>query len=250
VVFLAIHMKINVIGSPMKKTVPFMLVLTGLTLTVQVCEADPSPIQPTPTIRIDPTPQNEIAPLPTVTDGPSAVPPAAVMPETGKTTESERPEEESPERGFEEIAGGIDLPARNWQSAYKQGGGGRISEGCKFQDGWAIQLDLELFGFSGTNWAGTISDGEFLVLPTLRYYFIPPGPSPYVLVGAGVDVESSYSTAGNVTVENPDLALGLGLALPLIDRFSLFVEARYNFIFANGTIGGDIPLLLGGHVNF
>lgn len=118
-------------------------------------------------------------------------------------------------KGFEEIAGGIDLPAQNWQTAYPAGGAGKVCIGYEFKDGVALQFDLELLSFSGTNYAGPISDTEVLALPTIRRFLANKGLRPYVSAGLGMDLEISSASNSNSTVENLDAALGAGLDIPL-----------------------------------
>ncbi len=147
---------------------------------------------------------------------------------------------------FVELAGGIDLPTQNWQTAYGLGSGGKFSVGYGFNDGWALQLDVEDFDYSGTNYVGSIGDHELLFLPTVRYLLLQKGIRPYLSAGAGLDVEVSWGGVfGPVQVGNFDMALGAGLEVPFDPLDSLFVEGKYNFIFADGVIGQDIPLLAG-----
>ena len=148
---------------------------------------------------------------------------------------------------FVELAGGIDLLGQNWQSAYSQGSGGKFSAGYEFNDGLALQLDVEDFDYSGSNYVGVIWDHELLLLPTVRYLFLQKGIRPYLSVGAGLDVEVSWADGPlpPAQVGNFDLALGAGLEVPFDPLDSLFVEGKYNFIFADGVVGRDVPLLAG-----
>ena len=72
---------------------------------------------------------------------------------------------------FLEIAGGLDMPAQNWQTTYGTAPGEILSLGCEFKDGFAFQLDVENYSFAGNNTAGFITDNEIHLLPTVRYLF-------------------------------------------------------------------------------
>ena len=144
-----------------------------------------------------------------------------------------------------ELAGGIDVPAQNWQSAYSLGGGGKISAGYEFDKSFSIQLDVENYYFSGVNYSGPISDIEFLVLPTIRYCFSEKGIRPYLLAGVGDEFELLSAISGGLTVSNLDVVVGAGVGVQLSEKTDVFVEGRCNFIFSSDVTGQDIPLLAG-----
>jgi hypothetical protein len=149
-------------------------------------------------------------------------------------------------QGFVEIAGAVDTPAQNWQSAYTANGGSVIGAGYEFKDGLVLQLDMENYNFTGNNYVGPISDNVVRLLPTVRYHILPPGIiRPYVLAGLGTEMESSSSGFGDALVAYLDAAVGLGVDVSLGDKFDLFAEGKYNWVFAYGVIGQDIPVLAG-----
>src|ERR1019366_9257607 len=86
-------------------------------------------------------------------------------------TETATPSTVSKDRFYLEIAWGGDLPTQNWQPTYNLGGGGKICAGYKLSPNLAIQLDMEKYNFSGTNFSGAIFDTDVRFLPTLRYQF-------------------------------------------------------------------------------
>lgn len=196
--------------------------------------------RPTPTVR--PSPAVKMPRLPDMS--PAAETPAP----RGEAAGLHATPVPVPEKGFFEIAGGVDLPASNWQPAYLWGGGGRISEGLEFPDGVALGLEIQFFSFSGKNFTGPIADDELLFLPTLHFFLEPDpqGVRPYLSLGAGMETEFSSAPSGATLVGNPDLAFGAGLLFPLSARTSLFVEAKYNFVFTPTVIGQDLPVLAGG----
>lgn len=157
----------------------------------------------------------------------------------------------APGNYFVEMAGGLDLPARNWQPAYSLGSGGMFGAGYEFNDGLAFLLDVEDFDYSGTNYQGSIGDHELLFLPTVRYPLLPKGIRPYLTAGAGLDVEVSWTQYNNnAQVAYFDMALGAGLEVPFDPLNSAFVEGKYNFTFAYDTLGQDLPLLAGIRLGF
>lgn len=146
---------------------------------------------------------------------------------------------------FLELAGGIDLPAQNWQSAYTSSPGGKISVGYEINRSLAIQLDVEGFYFSGTNYSGSITDTELLVLPTIQYSFCEQGIRPYLMAGVGVDFEFLSATPGSLVIENVDAAVGAGVEVQLTGRTYVFAEGKYNLIFFSEVTGQDVPILAG-----
>ena len=161
------------------------------------------------------------------------------------STESKTTSDSLQDHFYLEIAGGIDLPTQNWQSTYTLGPGGKISLGYEFDKSLAILLDMENFYFSGTNYSGSISDTELLILPTIRYSFSEHGIRPYLLAGVGMEFEFLTATPGSLTVGNFDLAVGAGLDVQLAQQTYAFVEGKYNFIFSPEATGQDIPVLAG-----
>jgi hypothetical protein len=166
-----------------------------------------------------------------------------LAPSSAKTPEDGKP--------FVEIAGGIDLPARNWQAAYTQGVGGKFSAGYAFKDGLVLQLDVEDFYYSGVNYQGVAGDHELLILPTVRNFLSQGVIEPYLSAGAGLEVEYSWGAVYNQSeVANLDAVVGAGVEVPLDRWNSFFVEGKYNFVFAYGVIGQDIPIMTGARLGF
>jgi hypothetical protein len=66
-----------------------------------------------------------------------------------------------------------------------------------------------------------------------------------------LDVETSWGGNGNPgQVGNFDVALGAGVEAPFDPSDAFFVESKYNFIFADGVTGQDLPLLAGIRLGF
>jgi tetratricopeptide (TPR) repeat protein len=188
-------------------------------------------------------------PSPTVeanTSSPTKVTiPAPTSTQVGETTAARTKSNLPSSFFYYEFTGGADFPARNWQSAYSLGPGGKISFGYEFNKNWDFQLDIESFYFSGMNYSGAISDLEFLVLPTIRYSFNINKIRPYLLAGVGEEFEFLSGDPVGASVSDLDIALGLGLEAALGNRIFLFLEGKYNFIFSSKVVGQDIPVLAG-----
>jgi outer membrane protein OmpA-like peptidoglycan-associated protein len=145
-----------------------------------------------------------------------------------------------------QVSMGLDLPGSNWQSAYNLGPGGSLALGYEFDPAFYLGLDLEDFYFSGANWSGAVSDNDLRILPILKYHFFKEGFRPYLLAGAGVDIEILSSSLGNDTLLNFDPVVGAGVEIPLSSEIGLFVEGKYNLlVFGSGATAGDVPLLAG-----
>jgi outer membrane protein OmpA-like peptidoglycan-associated protein len=140
---------------------------------------------------------------------------------------------------------GADIPAKNWQSAYPVGGGGEFSFGYDFNRVLALELDVDDFYFSGTNFAGAVSDDELRLLPTLRLRLSNGPVRPYLTAGAGLDVQFQSAPNDNLTQGYFDAAFGFGMEFQVDPSVSLFVEGKYNLIFTNQVTGSDIPVLGG-----
>lgn len=150
-----------------------------------------------------------------------------------------------PSQWFMGFGLGADIPANNWQSAYQVGGGGEFSFGYDFNRVLALELDVDDFYFSGTNYAGAVSDDELRLLPTLRLRLTNGMVRPYLTAGAGMDVQFQTPPNGSLTEAYFDAAFGLGMEFQVDPSVSLFVEGKYNLIFANNVTGSDIPVLGG-----
>lgn len=146
---------------------------------------------------------------------------------------------------YMEIAGGIDLPVQNWQSSYTLGPGGKITVGYELDKNFAVQLDVENYYFSATNYSGPISDTELVVLPTIRYSFSDQGIRPYLLAGVGAEFEFLTAAPGSLSVCNFDVAVGVGVDIQLAGQTYAFVEGKYNFILAPDVTCQDIPVMAG-----
>ncbi len=143
------------------------------------------------------------------------------------------------------LAGGLDFPVSNWQPAYNLGFGGQAGVRYELDKTWALELGLEDFYFSGQNVLGSASDNELRVLPMIQYAFTQQGIRPYLLAGAGPDVEFFTSSLGGGSDFNFDAVVGAGVDVPLNPQAILFAEAKCNFVFAGGITGTDMPLLAG-----
>jgi hypothetical protein len=117
--------------------------------------------------------------------------------------------------------------------------------GILFKDGFAVQLDFDYFSQSSTNAAGTESESEVLVLPTLRRYLLAGSLRPYLCLSNGLAINTTASGPANSTADSFDLALGAGLEFGFEKDFSTYVEGKYNFVFMSASPNQDIPLTLG-----
>lgn len=138
------------------------------------------------------------------------------------------------------LAGGADIPAQNWQSAYTVGPGGAVELAYRLDSQLELGLDVMGFYFSGTNFSGAITDAQIYLLPTLRFHF----GGPYLLVSGGAEVEFLSGNPLNPVVD-PELALGAGYEADLGGRTFLFLEGKGNVIFSPLATGIDVPVVAG-----
>ena len=148
------------------------------------------------------------------------------------------------------IAGAIDIPTINWQSAYSLGGGGSLALGYELLQPLAVELDVDNLYFAGNAGSNNITDAEWRVLPIIRYTLTGSDIRPYVLEGMGIDIDLTGGTQGNGSSTSFDLVAGIGMEWKAAKGMYVFVEGRWNFLVASGPnntsyTGQDIPVLAG-----
>ena len=150
--------------------------------------------------------------------------------------------------GYLGIGGGADIPIS--PSGGTAGFGGNVLGGYAFNDNSAIQLEVDNFIVSPS--VGSIYD--LRPLAEYKYSFKAEKMSPYLLVGAGLDmaiVSTPAMTVGPFTIpaasttsSNFDVVGGAGLQFDLGGKTNLFVQAKANFVLAS-TVGFDLPVEAG-----
>ena len=122
----------------------------------------------------------------------------------------------------------------------------KAAAGILFKDGFEVLLDFEYFSISNSNAAGTLSQSEVLVLPTLRRYLTAGSVRPYLSISHGLAIDTTTPGFSNSSSTNSyDMALGGGVEFLLDPHFSTYVEGKYNFVFISGSPNQDIPVALG-----
>jgi len=148
------------------------------------------------------------------------------------------------EQVFVELGLGAD-PSLRGSTLPGTAAGGEAALGILFQDGFAVQLDLDTFGQSSSNAAGNLSESEVLVLPTLRRYLLAGNVRPYLFMGDGLAISSNTAGPVSFSANSFDLALGVGIEFVFENDFCTYVEGKYNFVFISASPSQDIPLTLG-----
>ena len=162
--------------------------------------------------------------------------PSATPASTPKASASTSGSEGGAYLGF---AGAIDAPVQNFNPLYTLGYGGELLGGYAFDKNVAIQLDVDGFYYSATG--SNVLDVR--AVPVLKYTATGMNDiQPFVFAGPGVDLE--FGSDGS-SVINFDALVGAGIQFDLGNRTNLFIEGKYNFIFATGLTAQDIPVLLG-----
>ena len=148
------------------------------------------------------------------------------------------------EQAFFELGLGVDPPV---QGSVVPGTatGGKAALGILFNDGFAVQLDVESSSQSNSNKAGTLSENEILVLPTLRRYLTAGNVRPYLSNGNGLAINTTTSWLNSASVESFDMALGVGFEFVFENSFCTYVEGKYNFVFMSASPNQDIPVVVG-----
>jgi hypothetical protein len=137
------------------------------------------------------------------------------------------------------FAGGIDAPVQNFNPLYTLGYGGELSGGYSFDKNVAVELDVDGFYYSATG--SNVVD--IRAVPVIKYTASGMNDiQPFVFAGPGMDLE--FGSNGS-SVTNFDALVGAGVQFDLGNRTNLFIEGKYNFIFATGLTAQDIPVLAG-----
>ncbi len=144
-----------------------------------------------------------------------------------------------------DISPGVSVPVQNWNPAYTFGIGSALRLGYGLNDHWKVSLGLDYYYFSGTNFAGNVSDNDLRILPRIAYYFGSGNFRVYEFTEAGTAFQFAAASLGAFTNFNFDFAQGLGVETNLDLRDAVFMEARYNMILASDVLGQDISLGLG-----
>jgi len=141
------------------------------------------------------------------------------------------------------IASGYYFPAQAWSTTYQLGGGGMFLLGEQLNPHWAVQLDLNMWLFSGNGrdtW--DLKTGPVLVgTPSDRTI------APFFLAGAGVDFQTDYPA--QVSRLAPTMSVGAGVRFAMGVRNAFFIEARQHFVLRSVTTR-DVPVLAGFRLAF
>ena len=200
---------------------------------------------PLPTFTFTPTPTSSPTAIPTLVET-VTLSPVGRMPLDKPTPSPTRdPSDSFQEQGFFEAGLGLDPPVQG-SAVPGTAAGAQAAAGILFKDGFAVLLDFEYFSISNSNAAGTLSQSEMLVLPTLRRYLTAGSVRPYLSISHGLAINTTTPGFMNSSsTESYDMALGGGVEFLLDPHFSTYVEAKYNFVFMSGSPNQDIPVALG-----
>ena len=147
------------------------------------------------------------------------------------------------QRWIEQADGGFVFPLSTAVAAgYARGYGGDILVGYRFDRDFSLSADLGYYDCDQT--AASSSSGEWIYVPILavaRYNFGPGWVRPYVLLGAGVAVNTYTLTPGydgKLSNRETDLLLapGLGVMFVVSKDTALYAQARFDLNFT--TVGG------------
>jgi hypothetical protein len=210
----------------------------------------------TPTMTATPPPTFTFTPTPTKTAIPTLTETIPLSTVTPMASQTDRPHPSLTldpslsglnsfrEQGFFEVGLGVDPPI---QGSIVPGtaAGAEAALGILFKDGFSVQLDLNYFSQSNSNAAGTLSENEVLVLPTLRRYLLAGNVRPYLSIGNGLAINITTSGLTSSSVDSFDLALGVGCEFVFETNFCTYVEGKYNFVFMSASPNQDIPLAFG-----
>ncbi len=150
------------------------------------------------------------------------------------------------------LGGGIDVPTQNVNPADKLGGAAEAQLGYAFSPEVAVQIQVDN-NLDDATIAG-VATSVYGLRPVAELKLSAPIDrfSPYLLAGAGANIQFASATGFNSTTTTSFDALGgLGAQYDL-GGAAIYVEGKYNFAFVNNVPGvntvQDIPVEAG--VNF
>jgi hypothetical protein len=147
------------------------------------------------------------------------------------------------------LGGGIDVPTQNVNTAYSLGGAAEAQFGYAFSPEVAVQVQVD----------NNLDDATIAGIATSVYGLRPAAElklsapidrfSPYLLAGAGVNIQFASATGlASNTSTSFDVLGGLGAQYDL-GGVAIYVEGKYNFVFANNIPNvsaiQDIPVEAG-----
>jgi len=136
-------------------------------------------------------------------------------------------------------------------SLYSAGYGLDGNVGVDFNRHVALLLAMDGYVFN-TSLNGIYS-GEVNVMPTLRITFPSPGVKPYLLLGGGLNDNIAYVQTPNGTFSSsatsPVVGGGVGLAFKVERKWDIYLQAKYENVFANGGSFSYFPIALGVQFN-
>jgi tetratricopeptide (TPR) repeat protein len=137
------------------------------------------------------------------------------------------------------IGGGISVPVCNWNPDFYIGGYGNLFAGRQLSRNFALQLSAEQAYFTGGYL--TINNPRFL--GELKFTFDSSGFQPYLLGGAGIDLQ--FSSLSGESAMNFDAMGGLGCQFEMGTGKYLYVEAHFNVIATQSVVLQDVPVVAG-----
>jgi hypothetical protein len=141
------------------------------------------------------------------------------------------------------IASGWYFPIQAWPTTYQLGGGGMFLLGDQLNRHWAVQLDLNMWLFSGNG----RDTWDLKTGPVILWTPSDRRLAPFLLAGAGVDFQTNYPE--QVSRLAPMMTVGAGVRFAMGVRNSFFVETRHYFVLRSVTTR-DIPVLTGFRLGF
>jgi len=149
------------------------------------------------------------------------------------------------------VGGGIDIPTQNINPAYQLAGAAEAQVGYAFSPEVAVQVQVD----------NQLDDATLSGVATSVYGLRPAAElklsapidrfSPYVLAGAGANIQFASAVGQTNSTTSFDAVGGLGAQYDL-GGAAIYVEGKYNFAFVNNvpnvTTVQDIPVEAG--VNF
>lgn len=148
-------------------------------------------------------------------------------------------------RWYLRLGGTLDVPAQDWNGAYKLGGGVGTALGYRLDGHFALQLEALNFNYSGTNAGIAVSDMDLRILPTARYTFGDQDIRPYLTAGAGLALQFATAAGVSQSYTNPVLVLGAGESFRLGSDSDLFLQVQYGLILTSDVTGQDVPIQAG-----
>ena len=146
------------------------------------------------------------------------------------------------------LSGGVAVPT---DAGLDLGFGGQVYGLFRADEklGFGAGVGFHTFNVTGSSSAASASSSDIEIQALLKAALGDSSVKPYILVGAGLDINSASISVLGISVSgstsDPMVSGGFGVQFPAGDSLNIFVQGQADIIFATGTTSLYIPAEVG-----